>query len=132
MKGGKAKGTGLADFQKEIRPEQRIGRIPSFFRKIQLRRTDGPVGCLQADMVVTGPPGIKAWHHRFQEVPPACIRELMPPAAESFQVILSLRVGMPEIEKRPGNRSSVTVKNEARQPDWNPVDTRCTKISSER
>ena len=59
------------------------------------------MGGLKPDVVMPGSSRIQTRQNRFQHVPSIGIRELMPTAAETVEIVFTVTIGMPE---NPGGR----------------------------
>jgi len=129
IEGCQMNGVGFPDFQKQIWTKQRIGSILGLIRKIELGAKTWPMCRLQADMVMPGSPRVQTRHDRFQGVAAIGIGELMSPAAKRFQIILAVRIRMPEIEKSSADRPALTIENKTRHPGWNTPQTRFAEVS---
>jgi hypothetical protein len=90
------------------------------------------MGRLQAHMVMTGPTRIQTRDHGFKRVAAAGIRKLMSPTPESLQIVLTVAVGVPEIEQGAGDWLASTVENESGHSARNTRYTRFAEIRFER
>ena len=87
---------------------------------------------LQTHVVMTGPTRIQTRDHGFERVAAAGIRKLMSPTAESLQIVLTVAVGVPEIEQSAVDWLASTVKNEAGQSARNARYARFAEVGFER
>jgi hypothetical protein len=53
---------------------------------------------LQTHVVVTRPTRIKTWYDSFERVATTGVGELVPSTAETFQIVLTLGICVPEVE----------------------------------
>ena len=104
MESGEAGGEGVPNFEKQVRPEQRIGRVSIFSGKIELGGKNRAMRGLQAHVIMTRPARIQTRHDRLERVPAAGVRELMAAAANSSQVVFTLGICVPKVEESPANR----------------------------
>ena len=66
---------------------------------------------LQTHVVMTGPTRIQTWYNGFERVSAAGICELMTTTAESFQIVLTLGICVPEVEQSSANRLAQAIEN---------------------
>src|ERR1700732_3188452 len=80
-------------------------------------------------MVMTGPTRIQTRDHGFERVAATGIRKLMSPTAESLQIVLTVAVGVPEIEQSAVNWLASTIENESGHPARNTRYARFAGVS---
>ena len=90
------------------------------------------MGRLQAHMVMTGPTRIQTRDHGFERVAATGIRKLMSPTAESLQIVLTVAVGVPEIEQSAVDWLASTVENKSGHSARNTRYARFAEVSFER